>query len=358
MLLPPVWFIDSTMPFNRRHITAFILAISWVAQACQVPVFRYALERWEAADYQLTITPGKDGLSKEEQAALDFLRTSAKESAAPLNMEMQIESPKASLPQAKMLLKYPVKMRETSGKPVWETSLALENARHLIASPVREELRKRLLGGESAIWLLLECGDTTKDEAAAKTLTEGIAQAQEKLKLPDGVLTQEQAAKTEGKRKQESADVLWSDLPLKLQFSVLRVKRQDAAETALIQTLMHVEDDLSDFIREPMAFPVFGRGRALEPLIGAGVTLDNIMEHSGYLSGACSCEIKDQNPGIDLLLAANWSPVDAAPKIETVRIEPKAVPAAPPPAEGRVIPLIGGTLVVLIAAWIWWRRRK
>ena len=50
------------MLVNQRHITACILALAWVAQACQVPVFRYALERWEAGAYQLAITPGKDGL--------------------------------------------------------------------------------------------------------------------------------------------------------------------------------------------------------------------------------------------------------------------------------------------------------
>jgi hypothetical protein len=95
---------------------------------------------------------------------------------------------------------------------------------------------------------------------------------------------------------------------------------------------------------------VFGRGRALEPLIGRGIHPDNIMEVSSYLCGACSCEIKDQNPGIDLLLAANWDPVDNAPKIETVRIEPAAPApiAATTPEAGRSI----WKSIVLVLAFI------
>lgn len=346
------------MLVNQRHITACILALAWVAQACQVPVFRYALERWEAGAYQLAITPGKDGFTKEEEHAVDRLRSAMKDTATPLNMETTIGSPDAGRGHAELLLRYPPRLRESGGKLVWDAPLTLDNVAQLVDSPIREELRKRLLAGQSAVWLLLESGDAAKDDAAAKTLAEGIAEAQEKLKLPDGVVTQAQAATATGKRKQESADVLWSDLPLKLEFTVLRVSRSAAAETALIQTLMHIEDDLGEFLREPMAFPVFGRGRALEPLIGAGITRENIMEHSGYLSGACSCEIKEQNPGVDLLLAANWSPVDTAPKIETVRIEPKPRPQAPPPSGGPAVPLIGFTLVAVIAGWMWWRRHS
>ncbi|MCB1088647.1 MAG: hypothetical protein KDM63_16535, partial [Verrucomicrobiae bacterium] len=55
-----------------------------------------------------------------------------------------------------------------------------------------------------------------------------------------------------------------------------------------------------------MVFPVFGRGRLLEPLIGKGVRSENVMEYATYICGACSCEVKDQNPGVDLLIAADW----------------------------------------------------
>jgi len=73
--------------------------------------------------------------------------------------------------------------------------------------------------------------------------------------------------------------------------------------------LLHCEPDLGEFKAEPMVFPVFGRGRALEPLIGKGITLDNVWDYCAYITGACSCEVKKQNPGVDLLTALDWDAV-------------------------------------------------
>ena len=204
---------------------------------------------------------------------------------------------------------------------------------------LRRELRQRLLTGQTAVWVLLASGDSAKDEEAVRTLVESMKAAQEKLKLPGGVITQEEAGQFSSPKLHENADVLQSDLPLRIEFSLLRLSRTNLEEAALIHMLTHLEPDLDSYAKEPMAFPVFGRGRALEPLIGRGIHPDNIMEVSSYLCGACSCEIKDQNPGIDLLLAANWDPVDNAPKIETVRIEPAAPApiAATTPEAGRSI---------------------
>ncbi|HEY7425207.1 MAG TPA: hypothetical protein VH682_13330, partial [Gemmataceae bacterium] len=60
---------------------------------------------------------------------------------------------------------------------------------------------------------------------------------------------------------------------------------------------------------EPMVFPVFGRGRALEGLIGKGINADTIENAAQFLCGACSCLIKRLNPGVDLLIAADWDAV-------------------------------------------------
>jgi hypothetical protein len=44
----------------------------------------------------------------------------------------------------------------------------------------------------------------------------------------------------------------------------------------------------------------------LYALVGAGITADNIREAGAFLVGACSCEVKRQNPGTDLLMAVDW----------------------------------------------------
>ena len=54
---------------------------------------------------------------------------------------------------------------------------------------------------------------------------------------------------------------------LKLSFSVVTLRAGDAAEKAFRETLLNSEDDLKELEHEPMAFPVFGRGRALNALV-------------------------------------------------------------------------------------------
>lgn len=299
--------------------------------ACQVPVFRYALENWSPAPWRVRLPD--TALSGVEAGGAN----------------LQIER---ATGLATMELRLPEGEGEES--PVWTGPADAAHWQQLLDSPVRRELVRRLLAGESAVWLLLESGDAAKDAAAGKVLQEALQAAQAELKLPEGVLTPAQL--DEPGRKADPADVLHSDLPLRLAFSVLRLTRDDPAEAVLRAMLMKVEPDLADYAGEPMVFAVFGRGRALEPLIGRGIHADNLREAATYLCGACSCEIKEQNPGMDLLLAADWAPVDQAPKPEPVRMEPEA-PAPSPVREGRRwLALLAA--VVLLGAGIAWLRRK
>lgn len=343
-----------------RPSSIYLGLILWLggmlaAPACQVPVFRYALERWAPAEYLVSIAPADGGLTDAEKKALEVLHAAPGDSASPVNLEIQIEPPASGARgPAQMALQYPHKLRDARKEPAWRGPLTQENVQLLLDSPVRQELRRRLLAGESAIWLLVESGDRAKDDAAFASLTQALAEAQSTLKLPDGVLTPEESAKRTGPRADEQADALRSDLPLKIEFSVLRMQRKDPAEAALLAMLTHLEDDLGGFANEPMVFPVFGRARVLEPLIGAGIHRDNVMEHSRYLCGACSCEVKDQNPGIDLLVAANWQPVDTTPQLEIIRITPSA--ETPPARRSPTLALSAGVIILAIGACLLYRR--
>lgn len=332
-------------------ITAFLwLTNVLVITACQVPVFRYALERWEPATYLVSIVPASGGLTDAEQKWVEHIRAAPQDAADPVNLEIQVESPTpAAHHQARIALHYPHKLRDAGDQPIWQAPLTEENVRLLLDSPVRQNLRQRLLAGQSAVWLFVESGNPAKDDAAAKALTQALEKAQASVKLPDGVVTSEEAAKPSATKSGDPSDALQSNLPLRIEFSVLRVPRNDPKEAAFIAMLTHVEPDLKDFAGEPMAFPVFGRGRVLEPLIGAGIHDENVMKHSAYLCGACSCEVKDQNPGIDLLMAANWNPVDTTPKLEVIHITPQK--ESPPTRSLPLIPLAIGVVLLGLGAW-------
>lgn len=325
------------------------------ARACQIPVFRYALERWAPAEYRVSILAADTGLTDAEKKALELLSAAPRDPGNPVNLQIETgpPTPGASGP-AQIVLHYPHKPRDARKQPIWQAPLTEQNVQRLLDSPMRRDLRSRVLAGQSAVWVLVESGDAAKDNAAASTMTAALADAQSSLKLPDGVITSSEAGKRSDLKASEQADALRSELPLKIEFSFLRLQRADPAEVALLAMLTHLEDDLGDLANEPMVFPVFGRGRVIEPLVGAGITRENVMEHSGYLCGACSCEVKDQNPGIDLLVAANWEPVDTTPEIEIIRIAPQAVVPAPPQS---LVPAVGAA-VLLVGCAAWLLRRK
>ena len=69
--------------------------------------------------------------------------------------------------------------------------------------------------------------------------------------------------------------------------------------------LLNVEDDLKD-IQQPMLFGIFGRFKALEPLLGKGISEENINLMIDYFTAECSCLIKDDLPGTDILFPGKW----------------------------------------------------
>ena len=70
--------------------------------------------------------------------------------------------------------------------------------------------------------------------------------------------------------------------------------------------LLASEEDLRGFQNEPMAFPIFGQGRVLYALVGKGIKVETVDRAAQFLIGSCSCQVKEQNPGVDLVMATDW----------------------------------------------------
>jgi hypothetical protein len=56
----------------------------------------------------------------------------------------------------------------------------------------------------------------------------------------------------------------------------------------------------------PVLVPVFGQGRALCALEGQDISAQSIEDVARFLTSACSCQVKQLNPGYDLLVKAEW----------------------------------------------------
>ena len=313
-------------------VAAIVLTIFSAAHACNVPVFRFALERWRPDPYRLTVFH-RGPLTDAERALIGTLEEQQDKLSLNLALRMlditELEVADRELfaslgdPQLpSLVVHYPAHLRIAT--PVWSGPLKTETVARLTDSPIRNALVRRLADGQTAVWLLLEFGQSEKDDAAAMLLQEQLKTLEQKLKLSE--LTD------------SSEDKLLSAAPLQLSFSILRVPRGDA-EQPLIQMLLHSESDLAER-SDPMVFPVFGRGRALLPLIGAGVTAENIHDSAAFLVGACSCEVKEQNPGFDLLLAADW---DALLAQDGVPLIASATRERMPSGDAELVPIPSGS---------------
>jgi len=84
---------------------------------------------------------------------------------------------------------------------------------------------------------------------------------------------------------------------------------------------MHFPNLTTKYAREPLAFPIYGRGLILYALVGAGINPWTISEAASFVTGPCSCEVKAGNPGTDMLLTLDWDALQAFDK--AIKIAPR-----------------------------------
>lgn len=292
-------------------IFAFFFWIAGMARAQTVPVFREALEQRQADSFQVLVFH-RGTLTVEQEDALRSLEPTEGERAnvrvRRVNLEKKWPPELAafanSVPpveRAWLMARFPA--ANGIRAPFLSAPFYAETLQSLVESPVRSELAQWLIGGECAVWLLLESGDPAADDAAEKRL-------QESLSRLTGSNTEESPA-----------------------FSLMRVARDDPAEARLVAMLLRCEAGLEE-VEEPVVFPVFGRGRVLPALIGEGIRYEAIESVAAFLTGESASSTMKALPGVDLLLKADWdSAVKAPPALEETPPAPPRAIAPDKPAE-------------------------
>jgi hypothetical protein len=296
-----------------------LLATSSLALACNIPVFRYALERWrpdkleilvfhdgspraEATDRHLL--PGNDANSGADRRAVGVWNNDLlEELSASANLDIKLVDVSAPLSEDSaeiwsglgktQPLEAPflvLRGRHTRGSfTCW--SGTFEEVPSLLQSPARIELARRLLSGHSIVWLVMLSEDAEKNRPLLESLRSECDRLAGTLELPEGI----------GLPGSE----LYAEVPLFLKFSILEIERGDAGESFLWRLCEGFQPEA--FVDgEPLVIPVFGRGRALEVIPASRLNESLIENITMFLCGACSCQVKDQNPGFDLLVATDW----------------------------------------------------
>jgi predicted transcriptional regulator len=167
---------------------------------------------------------------------------------------------------------------------VWSGPLTSQTVQAVLTSPVRREIATRLMNGHAAVWVLLESGDRVRDEEAAQFLEKEIGFMNQKIASQTGTS---------------------EDLQNKA-FSILRLSRSNPEEYVFINMLMYCEPGLFEFQSYPMVFPVFGRGKILYALAGAGINTMTVRLAGSTVTAPSICQVDDLDTSTDLLLSVDW----------------------------------------------------
>lgn len=360
--------------FGWFLIGAALLLLPQSVSACTIPVFRYALENWrlDTFDFFLfhrgPLTPALREAVKAQAGRGNVVITTID-----INGDLSPAQRKVWDKQAKPTLPWLVVRARAEAGPGWTGPATPEALAALMDSPARQRIVRAISGGATAVFVLLEGGDA-KQDAAKRAMLDGELRRQEKaIQLPE---------------QSRDGPQVRLPLPMVVRFGVLTLRRDDPRERHFVRLLLSSEEGL-DKVEGSILLPIFGRGRLLGSLYGDDFTGEQVREVARFLCRACSCQLKELNPGADLIIAADWdalfAKMQAAPPVVTpkrvepmpptapakkveVRVEPnETAPEAPaaqtaPEPQGLFGPLLGlGAAVgVVVAAggWALSRRRR
>lgn len=286
------------------HVLAVVsatLLVGAAAWACDTPVYRYAMYNWSAESY-VVIYVYEGNPDPADDAANELLANAATEEHLANVRFLSID---LSDPDDVQQLPHEVQMAMGQGSDIqppyhcvfsphdqllMQERLSETTAQELIESPARQKLTELLKNGSAGVLILLECENPEANALALQEAEAAIARAAAGEIQPFTLA----GAEVDGEEVEP------------FQVGLIVVSREDPAEQALVNMLLDVEEDLREFA-EPMIFGVYGRGRAGWPYLGKGITKENMDDALAFMSGACSCEVKEQNPGMDLLVSADWT---------------------------------------------------
>lgn len=322
----------------KRTLCIWLVAVT-AAQCCTIPVFRFALDRWEPDRFTLVIPPAT--ASKPE--IIDLLRPLRAGGKANLDI---ITAKDAAVNRAE--LHFP----NSNDKSAWSGDLDAKTLAELLDSPARKTLREHILSGDSVTWVLVDAGGAADDAEAAR--------------ITKRLTFLEQAAALPIQDPNDPDSQLGPGPPLKLRFNTMRLRLNDAVEKPLIAMLAGPRSTVD--VTKPFAAAVFARGRVLGAWQMSELDDTSLEDTCMFLIGRCSCRVKQENPGWDILFNLDWEQAlkatGEAPQVSveakqlsqpTVVVTTEAPPQAPLNSRRNVGLVIGG---VLMGAVFWLLRKK
>jgi hypothetical protein len=340
-----------------RFPAVFALALTCAFQSgrgCTIPVFRYALDRWEADAYRLVL-PARSASDPSQNELLRPMRANGK-----ANLDIQTTKDTA-------LAKPELRFSSRDQASFWSGAIDAESLGQILDSPMRKKLTEHILAGDSIVWVVAEKG-TPEDAAHLERIEKRIQFLEQVASLPI-------------QDPNDPDSQLGPGPALKLAFTVLKLRADDPSEALFLKMLAGPKSGI-DPTNTSFAAAVFGRGRVLGAW-SLDVLDDTALEDASmFLVGRCSCRLKNENPGWDILMNVDWvKALENVGKIEPGKTEPpsqsareeslttKANPAPEAEAKSQAFVInefamspnrwtllaIGGALLLALAAFVLFR---
>ena len=281
-------------------IVSFAFIIPAKTFGCTIPVFRYALEKWELTPYEVLVyhrgpLPADvekelkkwEGLPKNANIEITLIDLDAPLSKA----HQRIWTREGNDKQTPWMI-----VRYAAADPMepssWKGACTVANFHGVMDSPMRRAVLAHLTRGASTVFVFMTSDDAAKDRADFDMLTKELQGLEKKIKLPD---------------QSDTGPQIKLPIPLKVSFPILVLDRKRAEEAGFVRLLLGTEERLAD-MKGPIVFPIFGRGRVLGGLVGEKeINPQSVMDVAKFLCRECSCQVKELNPGIDMLMVTNWN---------------------------------------------------
>jgi hypothetical protein len=255
------------------------LLVALAAQACDTPVYEYSLRYWDRDPY--VVYYFHDGSDAPEDVAANERLDQMKQSHANIwfqRIDVASLTDEGGMTFARQVWEH----YSTQGAPLhvvitprrtelFSGQLELTDVETMAKSPKRTQMIKQLCEDKHGVLVLLRGPKTSENAEAERIVKATLAKAAEE----------------------------------EVEVGFVVVRRDDPKEKWFVRLLLSLEPDLKD-LDNAMVFAIFGRGHALEPYLGRGVTERNLADVIFFMNGPCACEIKMAAPGVDLITDWNW----------------------------------------------------
>lgn len=316
---------------NKKILLLTLAFFSLVAivLACKTPVYKYAILNWADREYY-QILRVYDSSKKQAETDPDIKKQfEGKEfitnvGIIPIDISQDLKQMYGD--------DFPTFLKEHMGENqppyniilnprksvIYKGDIKPDDIPKLIMSPKRKELAEKLSVGYIML-VLVEGKDEAKNKKAHEEIKKGIAKA----------IDVELDIRSHG--EDPSAPPIDKKTLKPITMSYVAISPNDANEIWFYRQMQKINPRITDD-KEPVLYGIVGRGFVFDQgLVGEYLTEEQVVNMTIFLSGPCSCTVKAEAGGIDIITSWDW---DKSIKVKLEANEEDPETAKPNKVEG------------------------